>query len=74
MAITPKNNIILKYLLLENREKPRLILTKVLNNSYIDRFGIIKDFEIITHANGVPVSTLKQYRSALTKRDPASLK
>ena len=66
VAITPRNNIILKYLLLENREKPRLILTKVLNNSYIDRFGIIRDFEIITHANGIPVSTLKQYRAALT--------
>ena len=61
------NNNVLKYLLKKNKEKPRLIVTKVLQNSFIDRYDVLSDYEIITKINGIPVSTMAEYRRAILK-------
>ena len=59
--------LVLKYSLPQNREDSRLVITKVLQNSYNNRFSIVSDFEIIERVNNVPVSNLKQFRQAVLK-------
>lgn len=59
--------LILKYSLPQNKEESKLVITKVLQNSYIDRFSIISDFEIIDKVNNTSVNNLKQLRNAVLK-------
>lgn len=66
-GISGRDNIVLKYFLKENREQPKLIVTKILQNCFIDRFSIIGDFEILKKVNGLDVLTLHDYRKAILK-------
>lgn len=66
-GISFPNNNSLKYLFKKNKEEPRLILTKVLQNSFIDRYDVLSDFEIITRINNTPVSSMSEYRRAVLK-------
>lgn len=64
---TKRDYLVLKYSLPQNREESRLVITKVLQNSYIDRFSILSDFEIIDKVNDTRVTTLKGFRKSVLK-------
>ena len=54
--VTKRINNILSYLDSERRTKPKLIITHIFPNSYLNNLEILQEFDIIDKVNGVPCS------------------
>ena len=52
----------------EKRINPVLIITHIIPFSYVYQLGILPIGSIITHVNGIPVSTIEQWKKATTKK------
>ena len=66
--VTKKVNNILSYLDTEKRTKPRLIVTHVFPNSYLNNLEMLEDYDILDKVNGKKCSTITEFRNALLGR------
>lgn len=56
-----------KFMILKNRSKKRLIVTKVLPGSYISKRDVVEETDFIVEVNGTKVNDINQFRKALVK-------
>jgi serine protease Do len=65
--ITKDTNNIFKYFDKENRMESRLIVTNVFPNSFFSNFEILKNYDIISKVNDIPVKNIEDFRKAFFK-------
>ena len=66
--VTKRINNILSYLDSEKRTKPKLIITHIFPNSYLNNLEILQEFDIIDKVNGKSCESIKEYRNNLKNR------
>jgi hypothetical protein len=54
-----------EYVKYKNRTKPKLIITSIFENSYLDNLNVFNEGDIIAKVNGKRVSTISAYKRAL---------
>ena len=64
-SITKKINNILSYLDTEKRTKPKLLVTHVFPNSYLNNLEMLEDYDVIDKVNNIKCSTIEDLRRAL---------
>ena len=64
-SITKKINNILSYLDTEKRTKPKLLVTHVFPNSYLNNLEMLEDYDVIDKVNNIKCSTIEDLRKAL---------
>lgn len=55
---------LINYALVENKLKPILIITAIIQGSLVQELGVLAPGATITHVNGVAVTTVETFRSA----------
>ena len=67
-SINKKINNILSYLDTEKRTKPKLLVTHIFPNSYLNNLEILEEFDVLDKVNGRKCSTIKDFREALLNK------
>jgi len=66
--VTKRINNILSYLDTEKRTKPKLIITHIFPNSYLNNLEILEEFDILEKVNGINCNNIIDYRKAILKK------
>jgi S1-C subfamily serine protease len=56
-----------KFIRIENRDKPKLVISKILNGSFIKQLKMISQYSIIKKINDIPVTTMDEFREAMKR-------